>query len=141
MKNNLRILIAAVLFAIAGLYLHTSRQEDFYQQKALLAIDNILIEISDWQQNSMEKHLSAQTKASISQQQMNTLLESYRHLGKYHKTRYLEFSKLMSALSLVGGKRISYQGVVEFDSGPTDITITLLEDNNRFFIYNLNIKI
>jgi len=43
-------------------------------------------------------------------------------------------------MSILGDNRISYQGVVYFEAGAANITITLREESGNFSIYNLNIK-
>lgn len=140
-KNILRIFLVIILMILAGLYIHTNKQEEFYQKHALPEVTQILSEISDWKPESLSRRLSDETKRSITSQQMATLLAQYRHLGPFLAVKQLEFSKLMSAMTLFGENRISYQGIVEFESGNSDITLTLLETDGVYQIYNLNIKL
>jgi hypothetical protein len=140
-KNTLRVFLVIILMTLAGIYIHTNNQEDFYQKHALPEVTQILLEISDWKEESLSRRLSDETKRSINPAQMTTLLAQYRPLGQFLAVRHLEFSKLMGAMNVFGENRISYQGIVEFESGDSDITITLLEEGGVYQIYNLNIKL
>ncbi len=140
-NNVLRPLLVTILVILAALYIYTDKQEEFYRQYAIPEIETILFEISDWNEGSLREHLSKETKDSIDAKQMSTLLAQYRPLGKFVSIKHLEFSKLVSAMSLFSKDRISYQGIVEFDSGLSDVTITLLKKDRTYQIYNLNIKL
>lgn len=140
-KNILRISLVIVLIVLAGLYTHTNKQEEFYQKHALPEVTRILLEISDWREESLSRWLSDETRRSINSEQMAILLAQYRPLGSFLAVKQLKYSKLMGAMNLFGENRISYQGIVEFESGDSDITITLLEKDGIYQIYNLNIKL
>jgi hypothetical protein len=140
MDNNLRIILAFILVMLGGLYLHSNSREQHYEQQGPAAVEYILGQISDWQEHSLQQQLSAEARDTISPQQLQALLLQYRPLGRFTRIGQLKFSKLMSAMSILGDNRISYQGVVYFDVGPASITITLSEENGTFSIYNLNIK-
>jgi len=140
MDNNLRFILAFILVLLGGLYLHSSNREQHYEIQGPAAIEHILGQISDWQESSLQQQLSAEARSSLSPQQLQILLQQYQPLGRFSHIGQLTFSKLMGAMSILGDNRISYQGVVYFEAGAANITITLLEEAGNFSIYNLNLK-
>lgn len=138
MQNSLRLLLIGLLITMAGLYHYTDKQAALYQQNLYPELTELLKDVSSWQSSTLRHHLSAEASAVITAQQLDTLISQYRPLGKLQSAEQLEFSKLMSVLSLVGPQRVNYSGPVTFIHGSADINITLIKQNNNWKIYNLN---
>lgn len=138
MNNEQLRSVSLVLLAIfAALYFYTWRQQDFYDQNARPAIEQMLKEISQWQKQPLLDHLSDEARQTLNDEQLEKLLQHYRKFGALKTVNELQFSKLASALSLFGATRINYQGTATFDSGPADINITVVPHGNSYRIYNL----
>lgn len=140
MQNPLRAVSVVLLLIMTALYLYTDKQQDYYQAVAPPQISHMLTEISDWQANSLNRHLSLEAKQVVTLDQLKNVLEQYRPLGRFQRIETLHFSRLASALSVVGEKYIAYSGSVLFEAGSADITLTLVEENNRLLISNINLS-
>lgn len=130
----------ALLALFAAAYGYSEQQREHYQQTLQPHIEPILAEISDWRAESLSRRLSPEARAATSEAQLSQLLNQYRPLGRLQTIEQLEFSRLSSLMSLIGPTRISYQGVVNYQAGAADITLTVLERDGKFSIYNLNLS-
>ena len=140
MKNiNLQLVILVLLGIFFGLYLYTGEQRDFYNADARPAAERMIKDISQWQIDTLTQHLSTQARATLDDQQLQKLLAHYRQFGDLIEIQVLEFSRLASALSLLGKPRISYQGEARYSQTNTRITITLIVENGHYRIYNFSI--
>lgn len=140
MNNPLAIVSIALLFMLGGLVWHTEQQKNYYQEQAVPAIDEMLLDISNWERESIRQHLSNGARKVIGDQQLDKLISNYRSLGRFKSTDNLEFSRLVSALSILGDSRASYSGTAHFENADAHITMTLLWQDGRFAIYNFNIS-
>lgn len=140
-NEQLRSVSLVLLVIFAALYFYTWRQQQFYDPSARPAIEQILRDISQWQKQPLLDHLSDEARQTLSDEQLEKLLIHYRRFGALKSIGDLEFSKLASALSLFGAKRINYQGTATFSGGPADINITLVPSGNGYLIYNLAISV
>ncbi|MBL4828239.1 MAG: hypothetical protein JKY66_11115 [Spongiibacteraceae bacterium] len=143
--KQLRFVSIGLLILLAGFYLYTDRQQHYYQSRALPAARQMLLDITQWEKSALTKHLSEEALQTINDQQLNKLLDHYRQFGKFQSLGALNFSRLTSALSLFGEKRINYAGSVQFDSGSAQLNMTLVElkvpnKPEQFKIYNLSIR-
>lgn len=135
-NEQLRTVCLVLLVLFAGLYFYTYRQQSYYDQSARPAIERILGEISQWQKQTLLDHLSEDARQTLNDQQLEQLLAHYRTFGELKSIGDMQFSKLASALSLFGQKRINYQGTAQFSSGPADINITVVPYGDDYRIYN-----
>lgn len=140
MNNPLAIASIALLFVLGGVIWHTEQQKTYYQQQALPVIGDMLMDISNWERESIRKHLSNGARQVIGDQQLDALISNYQSLGRFKSTDNLEFSRLVSALSLLGDSRASYSGTARFENADAHFTMTLLWQDGRFAIYNFNIS-
>ena len=63
----------------------------------------------------------------------------YRSFGRFQSIKELNFSRTMSAFSLVGEKRINYSGIAHFEMGLVNLNITLVERGGFFLVYNFTL--
>lgn len=129
-----------LLICAAGLYHYTGKQAELYQKNLSPTLLFLLEDISQWQRPALRQHLSIEASTVITDQQLDTLIAQYRPLGKLQSADQLEFSRLMSALSLVGPERVNYAGEVSFANGKADLNITLIKQSNQWYVYNLNLS-
>jgi hypothetical protein len=144
-KNTLRIISLVFLMAVAGLYLYADNRQQYYQSRALPAAKQMFSDIAGWEKQTLIRHLSDEARQTINDQQLEQLLVQYREFGKLQSLDKLEFSRLTSAFSLFGAKRVNYTGTAHFDTGSAQLNITLIEnepesDSSRYKIYNLSIR-
>tara|TARA_R110002073_G_scaffold157958_9_gene313345 strand:+ start:5043 stop:5483 length:441 start_codon:yes stop_codon:yes gene_type:complete len=137
--QTLRIVIAILLTLLAALYFHTSRQKDIYSKTAEPAVAQILAEISSWEKQALFRHLAPEAKQVVSNEQLAELFDLYQSFGRFRSIQELEFSRAVSAFSLVGEKRINYSGTANFDVGLVNVNITLIERGGYFLIYNFTL--
>ena len=135
-----RITAIALLIAMALLYMYTDQQQAYYEATAPAQINQMLEDISSWQEQDLSRHLSQEAKDITSPSQLSNVLALYRPLGDFQKIEQLHFSKLASALSFFGKKIVSYTGEVLFSSGQAKLTITLIHEHQRLKISNINIS-
>lgn len=135
--DQLRAVSLVLLLLFAGIYFYTWRQQQYYDQSARPAIEQMLRSISQWQKQPLLDQLSDEARQTLNDEQLQLLLDHYRQFGELQSVGDLQFSKLASALSLFGSKRINYQGTAMFANGPADINITVVPYGNSYRIYNL----
>lgn len=137
--QTLRIIVAILMTSVVMLYVYTDREKDFYKKSAEPAVIQILGEISTWQKQALLKHLAPEAKQSISDDQLDQLLQQYQKLGRFRSIREINFSRTASAFSLIGEKRINYSGIVNFDNAAANLNITLVERGGFFLVYNFTL--
>jgi len=137
--QTLRFIVAVLLTLVVMLYFYTNREKDFYSKSAEPAIAQILTEISSWEKQVFLHHLAPEAKQTISDDQLDELMDLYRSFGRFQSIEALNFSRTVSAFSLVGEKRINYSGIANFDAGPVNLNITLIERGGFFVVYNFTL--
>ncbi len=140
MSNPLRIVIIILLLIMAALYAYTGKQETHYQTIAPDEISYMLQDIDNWQADSLNQHLSLEAKTVVTPSQLSNVLNLYRPLGNFQRIEELHFSRLASALSLVGKKYIGYSGTARYSKGLAELTITLVEEDGQLKISNINMS-
>lgn len=140
-KAQLRLISLFLLISCTGLYFYTDSQKKYYDNSAKLITADMLMEISSWQPEPLLKHLSGEAKKTLNEEQLAKLLRHYQQtFGQLKTVDELQFSRMASALSLVGSKRINYQTTATFNKGRAQINITLIPVNDGFKIYNFTIS-
>lgn len=137
--HTLRFVVAVLLTLVVMLFFYTSREKDYYEKSAEPAIKRILTEISSWEKQVFLYHLAPETKQTLVDDELDKLLDYYRSFGRFHSIEELNFSRTMSAFSLIGEKRINYFGEATFDSGLASLNITLIERDGYFLVYNFTL--
>jgi hypothetical protein len=137
--QTLRLTVAVFMTLIVMLYFYTNRERDYYSKSAEPAIAQMLTEISSWEKHALLTHLTPEAKQTISDEQLDKLIDQYRSFGRFRSLQEINFSRTMSAFSLVGEKRINYSGTANFDGGLASLNITLVERGGYFLIYNFTL--
>ena len=138
-NTNLRIITLFLLILCIGMYFYTDEQKSYYDRVAIPAATAMLQDISDWQEQTLLKHLSDQAKQTLSEQQLRQLLNQYRQFGQLQHIDGLQFSRLASALAVFGERRINYATDASFSNGRAHINITLIPADSGYKIYNFTI--
>ncbi|QOJ20510.1 MAG: hypothetical protein HRU77_07265 [Gammaproteobacteria bacterium] len=134
--QTLRAVVALLLTLVVMLYFYTNREKDYYSKSAEPAITQILSDISSWEKQKILIHLAPEAKQTITDEQLDELLKQYRSFGRFQSIQELNFSRTVSAFSLVGEKRINYSGLAKFDAGSVSLNVTLIERGGFFLVYN-----
>jgi hypothetical protein len=137
--QTLRIIVAILLTLVIMLYFYTNREKDYYSKSAEPAVARILTEISGWEKQVLLTHLAPEAKQAVSDEQLDKLMNLYRGFGRFRSIKELNFSRTASAFSIVGEKRINYSGIANFDAGPVNMNITLLERGGFLLVYNFTL--
>ena len=132
----LRLIVFTLLTAVIMLFFYTSQQKTHYQRTAITAINQILTEISGWEREALLHHLTPEAIQTVNEAQLDELLRLYRPFGRYRAIDDLDFSRTVSAFSLIGEKRVNYSGTVIFDAGLVNLNITLVQRGGFYLIYN-----
>lgn len=140
LKHPLRLSAIGLLLITAVLFMYTDKQEDRHRATTLPYIQQMLSDISDWQAESLSPYLSSAAKQTINPQQLANAIAQYRPLGRFIDIEHLAFSRLASALSLLGQPYIAYQGSLKFEKGYADVTVTLIKENQQWLIANINLS-
>lgn len=139
-SSLLRSLIIVGLVVFGGLYYYSGEVEERYREPARNYLDSALNRISSWQPSALRAELSRQTLAQVSDAQLVSLSEQYKHLGPYLRMDELRFSRLSGALSLFAdAPRLSYSSKLYFEGGSAVMTATLTLQDQRFKLYNFNL--
>ncbi len=134
--QTLRAIVALLLTLVVMLYFYTNREKDYYSKNAEPAIAQILSDISSWEKQKLMIHLAPEAKQTITDEQLDELLKQYRSFGRFQSIQELNFSRTVSAFSLMGEKRINYSGLAKFDAGSVSLNITLIERGGFLLVYN-----
>lgn len=134
--QTLRMVVALLLTLVVMLYFHTTKEKELYSKSAEPAVAQILTQISNWEKQSLMLQLAPEAKESVTDEQLENLLELYKTFGRYRSIEELDFSRTVSAFSLLGEKHINYSGSANFDAGLVSLNITLVERGGFFQIYN-----
>ena len=137
--QTLRIIIAILLTLVMMLYFYTNREKDYYSKSAEPAVAQILTEISGWEKQTLLVHLTPEAKQTVSDEQLDKLMNLYRSFGRFRSIQELNFSRTVSAFSLLGDKRINYSGTANFEAGLVNLNITLIERGGFFLVYNFTL--
>ena len=137
--HTLRIIVALLLTLVVMLYFYTDREKSYYTKTAEPAIARILTEISSWEKQKLLLHLAPEAKQTINDEQLDELLKLYRGFGRFQSIQELNFSRTVSAFSLMSEKRINYSGIAKFDAGLVSLNITLIERGGFFLVYNFTL--
>lgn len=137
--QTLRLIVFTMMTVVVMLFFYTSEQKTHYQRTAITAVNQILSEISTWEKEALLRNLAPEATQTISESQLEELLRLYRPLGRYHSIDDLDFSRTMSAFSLIGEKRVNYSGTVYFDAGLVNVNITLVQRDGFYLIYNFSL--
>ena len=137
--QTLRIIMAILLTLAIMLYFYTNREKDYYSKSAEPAVAQILAEISTWEKQALMIHLTPEAKQVVNDEQLDKLMNFYRSFGRFRSIQELNFSRTVSAFSLVGEKRINYSGTANFETGLVNLNITLVERGGFFLVYNFTL--
>ena len=137
--QTLRIIMAILLTLAIMLYFYTNREKDYYSKSAEPAVAQILAEISTWKKQALLIHLTPEAKQAVNDEQLDKLMNFYRSFGRFRSIQELNFSRTVSAFSLVGEKRINYSGTANFETGLVNLNITLVERGGFFLVYNFTL--
>jgi hypothetical protein len=140
-KNiSLRIFVIASLVLFGSLYYYSGEVQDHYQDNASQYLDLALTEISRWDAEVLKDQLAREAKAQVSDEQLQTLMDHYRHLGRYQSMDSPQLSRLSAALSIFSDQaKLSYSSRVSFSEGSAIMTATLTVENQRFKLYNFSL--
>ncbi len=136
-------LLAFTLFALlicGWLYYRSEQQQAHYEVTAIPWLEQSLRRISSWRSSDLWPLLAPEAQAVISREQLDGVMAQYAPLGRFVSLGEPRFSRLASMLSLLSSEqRIGYSALVEFENGEAVVTLTLLERDGRFYIYNINL--
>lgn len=135
-----RMLAIALLLIFAAGYIYTDKQETRYKHSIKPLIKSMMDDISHWQAATLFQYLAPEAKAITNQETLDNMITHYKPLGELKQINSIHFSKLSSALSLLGPKRINYSGSATFESGQAEFSITLINSNQQWLIYNFTLK-
>ncbi len=139
-KSNLRIVILFFLMLCIALFIYTDRQQDFYSEQAEPAAEAMIRALSDWEKTTLLQHLSLEAKQTLSDEQLDKLLQHYRQFGQLQSLQPLQFSRMASALSLFGSQRIHYEADAIYSNGAAHINLTIIPYGTAYKIYNFSIS-
>lgn len=138
-RSNLRITTLLMLAICVGLYFYTTEQKNYYDRVAIPIATNILTEISSWEKSALLNNLSQEAQETLNDSQLETMLLHYRKFGQLDSVKNFQFSRVASALSILGESKINYSADAIFSSGAAAINITLVSEGKRLKIYNFTV--
>lgn len=139
-NHQLRIITLFFLILCIALYFYTAKQQAYYDQQARPAVNDILMDIGQWQKPALLEHLSSAARKTTPDQKIEQLLIRYQQFGALQSFEPLQFSRLASVFSLLGDSKINYQTNAKFELTEGHINITLVNENGHYKIYNLSIN-
>ncbi|MCB1984294.1 MAG: hypothetical protein H6936_16365 [Burkholderiales bacterium] len=137
--QTLRLITALFVIIFIMLYVHTNSEQRFYSKTAEPAVTQIFKDISDWQKASLLRHLAPEAKETITDEQLNQLLDRYREFGWFYGVNEINFSRTASVFSLFGDKHINYSGTADYSTGAVRFNITLVKRGKYFLVYNFSL--
>lgn len=139
-NKPLNLAVAGLLVLFCGLYVYTGKQADKYAQTAVPWLEQNMPAITTWKVEETWKRLAPEAKAIIDQRQLDAIINRYELMGIYKGMESPEFSRLASALSVLSGDaKINYSAKTHFSNADAILTITLVQRQGEFMIYNMNL--
>lgn len=135
----LHAITLALLLIIGALYWYTGQQQERYDAAATQYLRSAFADIGSWERAALQRQLADEALAALSAEQLDAIAARYRPLGGFVQLGEVTFTRLTSALSLLGRTRLlSYHGSAQFEHGSADFTATLVIRDNGFRFYNLS---
>ncbi len=140
-RKPLHLVVLVVLACVGALYLYTVQLERRYDDAARAYLQRTLAEVSNWQPQSLRRHLAPATQQAVSDAQLNALVDRYKALGPYQRVDDLKFARLTAALSRFSGQTLlGYSGTVRFEHGSAQLSAMLLVEADQYHLYNFNLS-
>lgn len=141
MRNiTVNVFVISGLLGFGGLYYYSGEVEAHYKVNADRYLAASLAKISSWDVNDLQAELGKETLEQVSEEQLQELTASYRHLGAFESMDEPLFSRLSGALSILNHPpKLSYSSNVRFEHGSAIMTATLTLEGEHFKYYNLNL--
>lgn len=137
--NPLQLIVLIILGVVGGLYWYAGNQQQRYDESATQYLRTAFKDIGSWQRAALQRQLAEEARRTLSDAQLDAIVERYRTLGEFAQLGDMEFSRLTAAMSLLGRNRLlSYQGSAQFQHGTANFTATLLIQGDDFRLYNLS---
>jgi hypothetical protein len=135
----LQLIVLIILGVVGGLYWYAGNQQQRYDAAATRYLQSAFADIGSWQRAALQRQLAEEARRTLSDEQLDAIVERYRALGAFAQLGDMEFSRLTPALSLLGRNRLlSYHGSAQFQHGNANFTATLLIYGDQFRLYNLS---
>ena len=139
----LQLIVLIILCVVGGLYWYAGNQQQRYDEAATQYLRTAFKDISSWQRAALQRQLADEARRTLSDEQIDAIVERYRPLGEFVQLGDVQFSRLTAAMSLLGRNRLlSYHGSAQFQQGKADFTAALLIQNDinggDFRLYNLS---
>ncbi|GAB3368912.1 hypothetical protein NCG89_08040 [Spongiibacter taiwanensis] len=141
MKNiSLKVFVIAGILLFGSLYYYSGEVEEHYQANASRYLELALNDISTWQAPALEALLARAARQQVSQEQLQSLMDHYSHLGRFESMEPPKLTRLSAALSIFSEQpRLTYGSNVTFSNGHAVMTATLTLEDQHFKIYNFNL--
>lgn len=141
MFKPLHAFVGICLLIFAALYYYASEQDDKHSQQARFYLEETLADISSWQPDALQHHLTPEARAAVSNEQLYQVVDQYRELGRFKSMDTPQFSTLTAALSVFGSEqRLSYSFPARFEGGEALVTATLTVTGGSYSLYNFSIR-
>lgn len=123
----LQLIVLIILCVVGGLYFYAGNQQQRYDAAATRYLQSAFADIGSWQRAALQRQLADEARRTLSDAQLDAVVDRYRALGEFVQLGDMEFSRLTAALSLLGRNRLlSYHGSAQFQHGTANFTATLL---------------
>jgi len=137
----LHLAMLVVLAIAAALYLYSMQIEKRYDDGARNYLQRTLADVSNWQPQTLRRHLAPAAQQAVSEEQLTALVQRYATLGAYRRIDDLRFARLTAALSLLKGDTLlGYSGTVHFEQGSAHLSAMLQVESGQYHLYNFNLS-
>lgn len=141
MQQPLRLFIVFCLLIFGALYYYAYQQDKRHSSHATMYLERVMEDVSGWQPQALWSHLAPAARERVSREQLETVLNQYRRLGRFVDMDTPRFSTLTAALSVFGsGQQLSYSFPARFEQGSALVTATLEVGDGTFRLYNFSIR-
>ena len=139
-SKPLNIAVAIFLVLFTAIYMYTSNQRDKYAQSAIPWLEKNLPAITTWEVEQTWSRLAPEVKQIVDRNELDKIINQYELMGVYQGMEDPEFSRVASAFSIFGSDpKINYTALLHFTQADAILTITLVQRQGEFMIYNLNL--
>lgn len=142
--KNVKLVTVAVVLAVilfVGARMWATYQATGYNATALPYIEEVLPEISKWDEKVMKSYMAEETLFNISEYDFKTMMASLTKLGELRTMGEPEFQAVNTVKSREGitSTIVTYNMTAKYTNGDADLILVLKQTADSYKIYRFNV--
>ena len=151
MLKNILMVVGAALLAVVlsftGIKFYTAYQAAQYNDTVVPLLQEVIPEMSTWQEDVFRKHISPEALEKVSPEKFTAIINKFSKLGAlktFEKPKFEEVADIRSDNALMNDNTtrttVTYTSNAEYENGEALITIKFVVNGEQLDIYYFNIQ-